>query len=185
MTAKVEEIEATLIDAVCARVRERVDGEQAPQVEGFVRQYYGWVPPEDLAGRSELDVYGAAVAHWNFLHGRKPGESKVRVYNPDFEQHGWQSTHTVVEVAIDDMPFLVDSLSMELNRAGYGIHLVIHPVLHVRRDEAGELVQLLPAGSSEPAATVESALHIEIDQQTEPAALEALLADLRRVLGDV
>src|SRR5215210_2928649 len=184
MTAKVEEIEATLIDAVCARVRERVDGEQAPQVEGFVRQYYGWVPPEDLAGRSELDVYGAALAHWNFLHSRKPGETKVRVYNPDFEQHGWQSTHTVVEVATDDMPFLVDSLSMELNRHGYGIHLAIHPVMHVRRDEAGDLVALVPAGVDDANAPAESALHVEIDQQTEPAALETLLADLRRVLDD-
>jgi glutamate dehydrogenase len=185
MTAKVEQAEPTLIEAVCARVRERVDSEQAPQIEAFVREYYGWVPPEDLAGRDELDVYGAALSHWNFLRSRKPGETKVRVYNPDFEQHGWQSTHTAVEVATDDMPFLVDSLSMELNRHGYGIHLAIHPVLHVRRDEAGELVELLPAGSTEPGVLAESALHFEIDQQTEPAALETLLADLRRVLDDV
>src|ERR671915_308876 len=185
MTAKVEEAEATLTEAACARVRERVESEHAPQVEAFVRQYYRWVPPEDLAGRSVLDVYGAAVAHWNFLHRRNPGESKVRVYNPDFEQHGWQSTHTVVEVATDDMPFLVDSLSMELNRHGYGIHLLIHPVLHVRRDEAGELVELLPAGVDDASAQAESALHVEIDQQTEPAALETLLADLRRVLDNV
>jgi glutamate dehydrogenase len=185
MTAKVEVAEATLIEAVCARVRERVDSEQAPQVDAFVREYYDWVPPEDLAGRSVLDVYGAALAQWNFLRSRKPGDTKVRVYNPDFEQHGWRSTHTVVEVATDDMPFLVDSLSMELNRHGYGIHLLIHPVMHVRRDEAGELVALVPPGSSEPGALAESAMHLEIDQQTEPAALEALLADLQRVLGDV
>jgi glutamate dehydrogenase len=185
MTAKVEEAEATLVEAVCARVRERVDSQDAPQVEGFVREYYDWVPPEDLAGRSVLDVYGAALAHWNFLRSRKPGETKVRVYNPDFEQHGWQSTHTVVEVATDDMPFLVDSLSMELNRHGYGIHLLIHPVMHVRRDEAGELVELVPAGSAQPDALTESAMHLEIDQQTEAPALEALRADLLRVLGDV
>jgi glutamate dehydrogenase len=185
MTAKVEEAEATLIEAVCARVRERIESDKAPQVEAFVRQYYSWVPAEDLVGRSALDLYGAALAHWNFLRSRKPGDTKVRVYNPDFEQHGWQSTHTVVEVATDDMPFLVDSLSMELNRHGYGIHLLIHPVLHVRRDEDGELAELLPAGSAEATAPAESALHVEIDQQTEPASLEALLADLRRVLEDV
>ncbi len=40
MTAKVEDAEATLMEEVCARVRERVDSEQAPQVESFVRQFY-------------------------------------------------------------------------------------------------------------------------------------------------
>ena len=44
----------------------------------------------------------------------------MRVYNPDFEQHGWQSPHTVVEIVTDDMPFLVDSVTMELSRQGYG-----------------------------------------------------------------
>src|SRR5918999_3226034 len=121
MTAKVEEIEAALIDTVCSRVRERLTDDEAPQVEEFVRQYYRWVPPEDLIGRSPLDVYGAALAHWNFAGERPPGATKVRVYNPQFEQHGWQSTHTVVEIASDDMPFLVDSVSMELSRLAYGI----------------------------------------------------------------
>ena len=44
----------------------------------------------------------------------------MRVYNPQFEEHGWQSTHTAVEIVTDDMPFLIDSVSMELNRAGSG-----------------------------------------------------------------
>ena len=63
----------------------------------------------------------------------------VRVYNPQVEQHGWQSTHTVVEVVTDDMPFLVDSVSMSLNRLGLLIHITIHPVVAVRRDPEGRL----------------------------------------------
>ena len=73
---------------------------------------------------------------------RQPGRGKLRVYNPKLEQHGWQSTHTVVEIVNDDMPFLVDSVGIELNRHGLSIHLVIHPVLAVRRDEAGRLLDL-------------------------------------------
>ena len=59
----------------------------------------------------------------------------MRVYNPDFEQHGWQSPHTVIEIVTDDMPFIVDSVTMELGRQGYAIDLVIHPVIRVRRDD--------------------------------------------------
>lgn len=39
-------------------------------------------------------------------------ENKVRVYDPrQQESHGWKSTHTIVEIVTDDMPFLVDSVT--------------------------------------------------------------------------
>src|SRR5881275_3490014 len=98
MAVKTEVLESELIDSVCARVRESLPDEQAAPCESFVRQYYHWVPPEDLADRSPLDLYGAAVAHWNLAQQRAPGEAKVHVYNPDFEQHGWSSSHTVLEI---------------------------------------------------------------------------------------
>jgi glutamate dehydrogenase len=59
----------------------------------------------------------------------------VRVFNPQFEIEGWQSTHTAVQIVTDDMPFLTDSIGMELNRHGLGIPSIIHPVITVRRDE--------------------------------------------------
>ena len=130
-------MEAELIDSVCSRVRERLPGEQASPCESFVRQYYHRVPAEDLAARDPLDLYGAAVAHWNLAQQRLPGRAKVRVDNPVFEQHGWKSAHTVVEIVTDDMPFLVDSVTMELSRQGYSIDLMIHPVIRVRRDQRG------------------------------------------------
>src|SRR5437763_14762530 len=183
MTTKTAEIEAALIDDVCWRVRERLPDGESPIVEEFVRQYYRWVPPEDLVGRSTLDVYGAALAHWHLLATRAPGETKVRVYNPTFEQHGWQSTHTVVELVTDDMPFLVDSVTMELTRRGHGIHLLIHPVVRVRRDTAGKLVEVLPASAPEGEGVAESVIHVEIDRQTAAAQLEEHHSHLLRLLG--
>jgi glutamate dehydrogenase len=32
------------------------------------------------------------------------------VYNPTFDQDGYDSTHTIVDIVTDDMPFLVDSV---------------------------------------------------------------------------
>src|SRR3954451_13019046 len=138
-----------LLDKVVNRVREQLPEDQAPQVEEFVRQYYGWVTPEDLNARSPIDLYGAVVAHWNFARQRTPGSAKIRVYNPQFEEHGWQSTHTVVEMVNDDMPFLVDSARMEINCQGYGVHLMIHPMMRVRRDPEGWLVKVLPHDSTD------------------------------------
>ena len=178
-------VKTELLDKVVGRVREQLPGDQAPQVEEFARQYYDWTHPEDLSGRSPVDVYGAAVAHWSFARQRTPGEAKVRVYNPRFEEHGWQTTHTVVEMVNDDMPFLVDSTKMEINRQGYGIHLMIHPVIKVRRDAEGWLVEVLSRDSTDDDAIFESVIHVEVDRQTEPEVLENLRGHLERVLGDV
>jgi glutamate dehydrogenase len=128
-----------LLDKVVTRIREQMSEDQAPQVEEFARQYYGWVDAADLEDRSPIDAYGAALSHWSFASRREPGEWKIRVYNPHFEEHGWQSTHTVIEMVNDDMPFLVDSTRMEINRQGYAIHMILHPVMNVRRDTEGDL----------------------------------------------
>ena len=36
---------------------------------------------------------------------------------------------------------------MELNRHGFGVHLIIHPVIQVRRDDEGDLLEVLPHGA--------------------------------------
>ena len=175
-----------LIEEVCRRVREQLAAGDAANAEEFVRQYYRWVSPEDLSVRTSLDVYGEALSHFNFARVRRPGETKLRVYNPDFETDGWQSRHTVVEVVTDDMPFLTDSVGMELGREGYPVHLIIHPVLHVRRDDDGRLLEVLSANTSPPeGALAESVIHAEVARQSDPTDLAELHDQLTRVLGEV
>ena len=90
----------------------------------------------------------------------------------------------MVEIVNDDMPFLVDSVSIELNRHRLGIHLIIHPVLAVRRDAAGRVQDLgLPGEIAD--GSRESFMHIEVDRESDPATLTQLEKDLRRVLADV
>ena len=183
---KVEDPEQALTEAVCSRVREQLAGADAELVEAFARQLYRWVAPEDVAERDPLDLYGLAVGHFNFARERSPGRPKVRAYNPRFEEHGWQSTHTAVEVVTDDMPFLIDSVSMELNRQGFGVHLIIHPVLTVRRDSEGRLVEILPPGDSLEEGTIrESVIHAEVARQSDPGRLADIERHLERVIGEV
>ena len=185
-STRLRDIDSTVIDSVCSRVRERLGADEAPQAEEFVRQYYRRVPPEDLAQLDPLDVYGAGLAHWSFARQRNPGTAKVRVFNPEFEQHGWRSSHTVVELVGDDMPFLVDSTTMELSAHGAGIHLQIHPVIRVRRDSDGELTEVLAADAPADEGTLtESFIHVEIDRHSRADELEHLRERLIDVLGQV
>ena len=181
-----EQAEAALIESVCRRVSDFVAPELVEQCETFLRQYYHWVAPEDLAGRSAADLYSAAISVWDLARERQPGFASVRAYNPVLAEHGWSSASTIVEVASEDMPFLVDSVGMELSRQGYGIRLSIAPVIDVVRDPAdGHVVAVFPPGADVDGAVTESLMQFEVDRENEPERLEALAADIRRVLDDV
>ncbi|TMH63040.1 MAG: NAD-glutamate dehydrogenase, partial [Betaproteobacteria bacterium] len=138
---------------------------------------------EDLLERQPADLYGAALSHWNFARKRESGRARVRVFNPSIEEHGWQSTHTIVEIVNDDMPFLVDSVAMEVNRHGLTLHLVNHPIVAVERAADGALSGLAADGSK--TRRLESFIHVEVDRTTDTAAMEALAIDITRVLDDV
>ena len=185
MAGTVDAAEASLLEKIVSRCHERLPVEEADRAAEFARQYYAFAPPDYLEDRSPLDVYGAALAHWGFAGQRERGSAKVRVYNPQFEPHGCQSSHTVVEIVSDDMPFLVDSVSMELRRQSYVLHFVLNAVLRVRRDARGQLVEVLARDSTAEDAIGESVIHLEVNRETDPGALQRLRDDLRRVLGDV
>ena len=174
-----------LMEEVTALVRERVGSEDLDLVLAFVTGYYAGASPDDLAERKAADLYGAAAAHLNLARRRTPGTPKIRVYNPRIEQHGWQSTHTIVEIVTDDMPFLVDSVRMVLNRRGYTSHLVVHPVMRFRRAEDGRIDAVLPVDEAGEETLVEAVIHIEADRQTEPEVLDAMAAEVRSALDDV
>src|SRR5438105_9799437 len=127
------------LDEVLELVRTKVAPEERAVIESFVQSYFGQVDPEELAERAPPDLYGAALSHWSFARRREPGRLRIRVFNPTIEEHGWQSTHTVIEIVNDDMPFLVDSVTMEVNRHGLTLHLIMHPILTVSRGADGTL----------------------------------------------
>jgi len=193
MLGKLEEARAELLARV-AEITEHqpgVDGLSREEVGVLLRRYYRHAAPDDLAQRDPIDVYGAAMSHFQLAAHRPQGTANVRVFTPQVDEQGWSCGHTVVEVVTDDMPFLVDSITSELTREGRAIHLVVHPQMHVRRDITGTLLELrdLPdvavAEQGAPDTVTESWMHVEIDRETDPKELTAMEEALQRVLRDV
>ncbi len=158
--------------------------------EQFLTQYYRHVAFEDLSERSETDLWGAAVSHYRLAATRLPGVALVRAFTPTVSEHGWSAGgHTIVEVVTDDMPFLVDSVTMELHAQNRGVHLVIHPQLLVRRTVTGELSEIIDDESyvvgSEHNVRRESFMHVEVDRETDAGQVERCVERLRGVLSDV
>ncbi|MFI9206351.1 NAD-glutamate dehydrogenase [Streptomyces sp. NPDC053048] len=207
MQTKLDEAKAELLERA-ARVAETgpAGGPQpgGPKGEGgldhetltaYLQRYYLHTAPEDLTGRDPVDIYGAALSHYRLAENRPQGTANVRVHTPTVEENGWTSSHSVVEVVTDDMPFLVDSVTNELSRQNRGIHVVIHPQVVVRRDVTGRLLEVLGSacdahGTGKDAelphdALVESWIHVEIDRETDRDDLKQISVDLLRVLSDV
>ena len=151
----------------------------------YIHQYYRNTALDDLKDRSIEDLAGAALSHLRLAARRSRETPRILVCNPSTESHGWNSAHTIVQVVNDDMPFLVDSTSMVLNRHGSYIHLTVHPVLHVRRGERGKLLEIPAPEHAGADARLESFMHLEIDRATAPDVLKSIADDLERALGDV
>ena len=182
------ELLAKAIDLALAR--KGSGGPPHDTVGSLLKSYYRHVAPEDVCDRTDIDLYGALASHYKTAGTRPQGTAQVRVFTPAVSEAGWTAGgHSVVEVVTDDMPFLVDSLTMELTRQLRDVHAVIHPQFDVIRDITGALQSVAPVadGSIEPPtdAIRESWMHIEIARVPDDEDTGAIEESLLNVLRDV
>lgn len=173
-----------------AVARKGAGGPPRDTVGALIKSYFRHVAPEDVCDRSDVDLYGALASHYKLAAMRPQGTAQVRVFTPGVSDHGWSACgHSVVEVVTDDMPFLVDSLTMELARQLREVYVVIHPQFDVTRDITGELREVAPVedGSVRPLAEAqrESWMHIEIARVAGAEDAAEIEESLEKVLRDV
>ncbi|HEY1139430.1 MAG TPA: NAD-glutamate dehydrogenase, partial [Lysobacter sp.] len=171
------------LEPIIEAMRTRLPKSRHAETEAFITAFYkrmssDELPQHDAQGWAEL-----AIDFLDFARARKPGSALVRLFNPTIKGEGWESSHTVVQIANDDMPFLVDSVTMALAEQGIGVHVLGHPVVPFNRDKTGKILAI---GEGQP----ESLMHLEIDRQPAEAmpkiqkALEAVLADVRAAVRE-
>lgn len=187
MSYKFEEGKDVLISAIIDRIKHSMTGDQTEFCAEFAKQLYETVALEDLRSWEMDDLYGAVVNFWSLISERKPHETKIRIYNPDFERHGWQTTHTVIEVICDDMPFLVDSIRLVIHRMGLASHLTIHMGgIRVKRDKHNRICKILPRDEVTKDKDVihEAPIFLQIDRQNDHKILEAIHKGCEHALED-
>ncbi len=160
----------------------------------LLRAYYHRVAADDVSERGEVDLYGALASEVRLASLRPQGTARVRVFTPTVQEHGWSAGgHSVVEVVTDDMPFLVDSVTLALGEQQRTVHVIVHPLFEVVRTITGELVEVHPssrgvtAGDLEAGHEVvrESWMHVEIDRISDEEDLAEVEGLLEGVLRDV
>ncbi|MGB0101425.1 MAG: NAD-glutamate dehydrogenase, partial [Nocardioides sp.] len=187
-----QDLSALLSGAIeLARSGKGTGGPPHDAVDRLITAYYRHVAAEDISERTAEDLYGAFASHYKTADSRPQGTARVRVLTPTTAEHGWSADgHSVVEVVVDDMPFLVDSLTMELSRLLHDVHVVVHPLFDVTRDITGALQEARPVADGvdgEVAGGVvrESWMHVEIDRLAEGEDIAEMEDAIQRVLRDV
>jgi glutamate dehydrogenase len=183
---------SALVERVSSLASAYVAADEAPGLAEFIRRFYADVSADDLAERNVEDLAGAARALWRASRHRQPGAPIIRAYDPTSGVDGWSSPYTVIEVVSDDMPFIVDSVTMAIERRHGVVQLAIHPIVAVRRARDGQLLGLATdEGNGADGHTenekrlVESFVHIELDRIDDTAVLAELVDALRVAYADV
>lgn len=176
MQVKGNKSKLSILDQVKEILSNRMPARLAKQAALFSEVYFKRVPTTDLC-REKPVMHATMVARQlEFLKFRKPGELLLQVFNAGKAQDGWECPHTIVEMANDDLPFLVDTANMALQELNLGVHLIVHPVFNIERNAAGKLIEFHSKANAK--SKVESFIHIHIDKQTDPtvlASVESLL----------
>jgi glutamate dehydrogenase len=184
MLGRIPAARQAIIDRI-ARIARRARPKGMPVApDRLARYFYHGVSELDLVQRAPEDLAGAALAELELGRARRSGRSLVRVFNPEPARDGFASSHTVIMVVTDDMPFLVDSLGMVCTQNGLAVHLLAHPVFSVVRDARGRLRGIY-LDEAPPGAKLESWQLIEIDREPDPKRLAAIESSIRRSLEDV
>ena len=184
--ALVDGLPSVILNNVAQLIHQKVPAEAAPLVEQFADLLYRNISTLDLAHRNDSDMYGATLSLWNSLNGHTDNNPVIKVFNPQVSKHGWKSSHTIIEVIVSDMPFLVDSLRIALNRLGLSPHLMLNCPIKIVRDKNNQITQLSAAADKKLKSTsVETVFFIEIDRQNDQSVLDNIVEELHSVVSDI
>ncbi|WP_028079829.1 NAD-glutamate dehydrogenase [Solimonas soli] len=178
MRPEAVEEQAILLERLQDMARERAPDALREGFAPFVRAYYEMASQDTLRMRTPEELFDTALRHFQFARRRAPGEALVRVLPPaDLAAHDSRGLARL-ETVVDDMPFLVDSLSMAIRDSNAPIDWLVHPILHVVREH--ELWHELAADGE-----TESMVHIEFEAFSNAANYTALEDTVRGVLADI
>lgn len=179
MSSNAAERRMACLDELDTAIERHLPGEPGRALSAFARRFHAQTPAEDLEGRNPDDLYGAIAGIRGVLERRDAAKPLVEVFNPQIDQHGWLSSHTIAQIHHPDMPFIVDSFLMALSRHDLILHGMHNVVLRVERATDQSFLGIVEEGGSK-----EVIIHAEIDR-LDRSEFPGFIADLKATLADV
>jgi len=168
-----------------ATASKQLEPQEAEDLMVLARLFFTYFPLEELVGRHFSDVFGSIYHWWRFMQQFDAAAPKVRVFNPVLAEDGWVCPHTAVIVLQKDMPFLVDSIRIEMNRRNILIHGLKSTVINVHRDQQHNLLSMSDGLELDETAQLEALIFLEISLHSQESELKELRESLLSVLDEV
>ncbi len=160
----------------------KVPAERADAVRAFAGAYLRRLSGDAAEGISPEDLVAEVIGAFEFASGRGDEPAAVRAFNPSREAHGYEPLGSVIETNTDDWPFLVDSVSGELEGRGLDVVRLLHPVVGIERDGNGRITAV---GRAREAPRRESIMHFDLARRLDDAELAEVEEAVRGVLRAV
>ena len=174
-----------LLDAIIAAAPSKLSAAQ----RRFVEHFFAPSTVSELEEIEPKSAINAALGFDTFAATRKAGEPKLSVHVARSKSSG--RTRTYVMALNDDTPFLVDSLSGLINAQGLSIRRVLHPILAVKRDAKGKLLDSQLHSDAPADWNRESMIYIEcsplpssLNPDVLTSMMESTLAQVRAATAD-
>ncbi|MEO1191792.1 MAG: NAD-glutamate dehydrogenase [Pseudomonadota bacterium] len=172
---------ADLLDRIRQAAVELAEGAEKAWVQALIGKLYAGVAEGDMAQRSPEDLARVALDLLRFGNSRARRKALVEVAAEDPSAPQRTGLHSLLRIVNDDMPFLVDSVTSELVEEEVGVLFVLHPIMHVKRDDDGRLLALEEEGCERR----ESWMVVFIERLPEGARSERVVAEIGAVLEEV
>jgi glutamate dehydrogenase len=173
---------APVRDKLFALIDEKLPAERAAVVREFATAYLRRLAPGGDDEPSVEALFGEVTGVFDFTDGRGAEPLAVRAFNPTRDKDGYEPPGSVVETNTEDWPFLLDSVSAELQAHGVRVQRVLHPIVGTERDAEGRITAVL---HPREASTRESVMHFDLDRRLSDEALENVASGVRGVLEQV
>lgn len=169
----------------------KLAGAELESLQRLAKKFFNHYPLEELVGRRLSDVFGSLYQWGQFIQHYDGQQPKVRLFNPGLAEDGWICPHTALVVLQKDMPFLVDSIRIELNRRNIAIYTIKSTVLSLVRDENHKLVELIEGENGQViqnhagAKSKEALIVMEISAHTDQQELADIGQSLHSILAEI
>jgi len=165
-------------------INEALPKKDAKSVILFAEQLFTSLFLDEFKGRRVTDILGLIISAWKFVTDFDGKHAKVEVFNPNLEVSGWQSSHTVLMVLQKSMPFIVDSVRMELSAREIKTHSIQYSTIRCERNKKGAVSGFID--KKEGIHNEEETLvFIEVDKHSDKTALTSLRKSIVSIMDDV
>ena len=131
-------------------------------IQAFIEAFLSNVSLEEIKTHTNEELLSSILSAWDNLRCRKTDKIKVSLSNILRKSpKGFEVSLTVIEIVSNNLPFLIDSITAELNRLNVQVRLFINSTINIQRDTSGIISEI---GTSKT-EMLESVIHIEVDEQ--------------------